>query len=170
MNYAHTLSLSHRDRTAQERRRLKAAKLFKQGCSQAEAARQLQVSREAARQWYNIWKKKGASGLKSLGKPGPKPRLSVDKINLVEQSLLKGPTAYGFTTQIWTLKRIAAAIKQMTGVSYGTTRIWQILLALNWSSQKPETRAIERNEAAIQHWVKATWPRIKKKRQKQAQS
>lgn len=160
---------SHRDRTARERRRLKAAKFFAKGRSQAEVARQLKVSREAARKWHEVWRRKGADGLKSAGKPGPKSQLTPEKLKQVEQALLKGPTAYGFATQLWTLERIAAVIKRVVGITYGTTRVWQVLLTLNWSCQKPETRAAERDEAAIRHWRKITWPRIKKKRSERAQ-
>ncbi len=170
MNHAHTLPSSHRDRTARERRRLKAAKLFAKGHTQADIARTLKVSREAVRKWYDAWKQSGEKGLQSAGKPGPKSRLTPEKLKRVEQALLKGPTAFGYGTQLWTLDRIAMVMRKVVDVSYGTTRVWQVLLALNWSCQKPETRIVERDEAAIRHWRKTTWPRIKKKRSEWAQS
>lgn len=170
MSYIHKLPSSHRDRTALERRRLKAAKLFAQGHSQAEAARKLKVTREAARQWYDAWKQKGANALKSIGKPGPKPQLTPDKLKRVEQALLKGPNAYGFKTQIWTLGRIASVIKRVARVSHHPGHIWYVLKSMNWSCQKPETRAAERNEREILRWKKITWPQIKKKQQEWAQS
>jgi len=37
-----------------------------------------------------------------------------------------------------------------------------VLTALGWSWQKPERRAIERDEAAIARWTREAWPRIKK--------
>lgn len=157
------LPSSHRDRTALERRRLKAAKLFESGHSQAEVARKFEVSREAVRKWYDDWKKKGATGLQSIGKPGPKSRLTHEKLKLVQKGLLKGPTAYGFTTQLWTLSRIASMIRKEAKLSYGTTMVWQVLQSLNWSCQRPETRAKERNEAAIRRWQKDVWPHLKKK-------
>jgi transposase len=33
---------------------------------------------------------------------------------------------------------------------------------MGWSPQKPQRRAIERDEAAIQRWIKTDWPRVKK--------
>jgi len=163
MNDAHNLPSSHRDRRRLERRRLKAAKLFSNGHTQASVARKLVVSREAVRKWHTAWKQRGLRGLYSAGKPGPKPRLESGRFKEIERLLEQGPAAYGFSTQLWTLGRIATVMKKALGVDYGTTRIWQILLSLNWSCQKPETRAIERNEAAIQHWQKVAWPRLKKK-------
>lgn len=162
---------SHRDRTALERRRRKAAKLFTtKGYTQAEVARNLGVTREAARKWYHLWQQNGISGLKSAGKPGPKPQLTPQKLKQVEAALLKGPTSYGFATQIWTLGRIAVMIRKVCGVKHGTTRVWQILTAMNWTCQKPETRAAERDKNAIARWIKTTWPRIKKKPQELARN
>jgi transposase len=34
---------------------------------------------------------------------------------------------------------------------------------MGWSPQKPQRRAVERQEELIQTWVKRDWPRIKKK-------
>jgi transposase len=162
MNHTRILPSSHRDAAALERRRQKAAKLFAQGQTQAEIARKFCVSREAVRHWHDTWKQQGLPGLTSRGKPGPKPRLDARSLQQIEQALLKGPTAYGFSTQLWTLGRIATVIRKTFGVTYGTTRVWQLLLSLNWSCQKPETRAGERDEAAIRAWTKTTWPKIKK--------
>lgn len=170
MNYTHNLSSSHRDRTARERRRLKAAKLFVKGYTQADIARQLSVSREAARKWHDAWARSGVGGLKSAGKPGPKSQLTPEKLKRVEQALLRGPTAFGYTTQLWTLGRIATVIKRVAKVSHHPGHVWHVLKAMDWSCQKPETRAAERDEAAIRHWQKATWPRIKKKRSEWARS
>lgn len=154
---------SHRDRTARERRRLKAAKLFAQGHTQAAVARILNVSREATRKWHQTWEHQGESGLKSAGKPGPKPQLTPEKLAVIEAELFKGPTAFGFATQIWTLARIAAVMQRTFQVAYHPSYVWKLLASINWTCQKPETRAAERNEAAITRWRKVTWPRIKKK-------
>jgi transposase len=54
-------------------------------------------------------------------------------------------------------------IESHFGVSYHSSRVWRILLALGWSYQKPEIRARERNEEAIPRWRRVDWPRIKKR-------
>lgn len=161
--HARTTSSSHRNRQALERRRFKAARLFTKGFSQSEVARKFSVSCEAARKWHDAWQQEGISGLKSQGKPGPKPKLTEKKLEKVEQALLKGATAFGYTTDIWTLNRIAQVIKKVVQVSHHPGHIWHILRALNWSCQKPETKAPERNEKAIESWKQYKWPRIKKK-------
>jgi hypothetical protein len=34
--------------------------------------------------------------------------------------------------------------------------------ALGWSCQKPERRALERDEEAIERWKREVWPEVKK--------
>ena len=167
MRHKHTSeSSSGNDQKSLERRRLQAAKLFERGKSQAEVARRLGVSREAARKWHRSWNKRGAAGLKSKGKVGRPSKLSDRQKTKVEKVLLKGPRAFGYATNVWTLKRIAVVIQKVAGVRHHPGRVWHVLKAMDWSCQKPQTRAKERNDAAIERWVKHKWPRIKKKPEK----
>lgn len=61
-----------------------------------------------------------------------------------------------------TCPRIGQVILKIFGVGYHVDHIGRLLRSLGWSPQKPQRRAIERDEAAIQRWVKADWPRVKK--------
>jgi len=77
--------------------------------------------------------------------------------------LLKGAQAYGFATDLWTLRRIAQLIEQEFGISYGRTNVWLLLKALGFSCQRPTGRATQRDESAIQQWQQKRWPMLKKK-------
>jgi transposase len=77
--------------------------------------------------------------------------------------LLKGATAHGFSTDLWTLPRVAEVIARTFGVRYHPAHVWKILRGEGWSCQKPERRARERDEAAIQRWRTDRWPHIKKR-------
>jgi len=154
--------LSPRQRV-RERRRLKAARFFSQGLSQAEVARHCQVSRTAAHYWYRAWQQSGDAGLRAVpdGRPSS---LSPTDWRKVERQLLKGPRAQGYATDLWTLPRIATLIKKNTGVAYRTeSGVWKLLRSLHWSCQKPARRARERDERAIAHWQQVTWPAIQKR-------
>ncbi len=48
------------------------------------------------------------------------------------------------------------------GVKFGQTQIWRILGGLGLPVQKPERRAIERDEQAVRTWKRETWPGLKK--------
>jgi transposase len=151
------------ERAAREARRLRAAELFAQGRSQAEVARQLGVSRQAVSRWHARWQQGGVEALRSRGPTGPDPKLSAADLERVEQALLKGATANGFDTDLWTLERVAVVITQLTGVRHHPAHVWSILRQrLGWTLQRPERRASERDEEAIARWVAHEWPRIKK--------
>ena len=154
--------MARRDFEALERRRMRAIRLFEQGETQAAVARRLGVSRTTAMRWAQTWEDEGREGLRAAGRAGRKPRLSRDQIDEVEQALLEGPLSFGYSTELWTLPRVAALIQRMTGVRYHPGHVWRVMRQLGWSLQKPTTRARERDEEAIQRWVKTTWPALKK--------
>jgi hypothetical protein len=79
----------------------------------------------------------------------------------IERALLQGALAHGFDTDLWTCKRIQTVISRLTGVRHHPSHIWRILTAMGWTVQRPERRALERDEAAIARWVKTDWPRIR---------
>jgi transposase len=153
---------AQQERDRLQARRLRAAELFAIGVRQAEVARQLEVSAQAVSVWHAHWKAGGPEALYSRGPSGPTPRLSDAQLATVEQTLLRGATASGFTGELWTLERIALVIERLTGVRYHPAWVWALLRhRLGASVQRPRRRAAERDQAAIDRWVKERWPAIK---------
>jgi len=76
--------------------------------------------------------------------------------------LLQGPIAQGYRNNLWTTARIAAVIQQEFGVQYHRDHVGRLMHRLRWSPQKPERRALERKEQAIERWKQKDWLRIKK--------
>lgn len=159
-----TRSGRKRDFEALEKRRMKAAQLFGKGKSQAEVVRALGVSRQSVSRWYRSWQREGEPALKAVGRAGRRPKLTADQLAQVEQELLRGPTAQGYATEVWTLPRIALVIRKLTGVQYHPGHVWRILRAMEWTVQRPEHRAKERDDAAITRWQKRRWPQRKRGR------
>lgn len=155
-------SRPRRDFAGMEQRRLKAAQLFEKGAAPAEVARALDVSCQSAVNWYSAWQRSGKDGLRGAGRAGRLPRLRAQQLADVEEVLLRGARAGGFATDLWTLQRVAQIIEKTTGVSYHQGHVWRILRAMGWSRQKPARRAVERDEEAIERWVKERWPVVKK--------
>jgi transposase len=148
-----------------EERRMRAADLFEQDVIPAEIARQVGVSHQIVSDWRAAWRRSGRDGLRGAGRAGRLPKLSREQLAQVEVVLAKGAEANGYATDLWTLKRVAEVIERVTGVTYHPARVWYILRqALGWSWQRPARRATERNDEAIQRWVKQRWPRLKKGR------
>jgi transposase len=153
---------AQQERDRLEARRLRAAELFAAGVRQAEVARQLEVSAQAVGAWHARWRSGGPQALRSRGPSGPAPRLSDQQLVQVEQALLEGATAHGFVGELWTLDRIATVIERRTGVRHHPAWVWALLHhRLGWSVQRPMRRAVERDQAAIDRWVKERWPAIK---------
>lgn len=163
MSTTHKPPVSRRNIAFLERRRRKAALLFRKGTKHADIARRLKTTRTAVHKWYRIWKKSGIRGLRSAGRLGRKPKLTPDTRKRIRTVLLRGPREAGYTTEFWTLERITEVIQRTTGVVYHPGHVWKILGVLGWSCQKPETRAKERDEKAIRRWQERTWPRMQKK-------
>lgn len=159
---------STRDFSALEQRRMKAARMFSRGKSQAEVARVLGVSRQSASVWYARWQEDGSKGLKAAGRAGRKPRITPEQKARVERQLARGPRAFGYATDLWTLPRIREVIKKVTGVDYHPGHVWKILKSMGWSCQKPVGKAAERDEAQIARWLKEDWPEVKKTPRKRA--
>jgi transposase len=152
-----------RHRAERQARRERAAELFAQGRTQAEVARELDVSRQSASRWHAGWQTSGTTALQSRGPTGRRSKLPDSALAGIEQALLEGALAYGFTTDVWTLDRIAVLIQGLTGVQLSNPSVWRLLRnRLGWSVQRPQRQAQERDEEAVQHWVAHEWPRIKK--------
>jgi transposase len=151
-----------RDFDALEERRFEAARLLKQGVSQAEVSRQIGVHRQSVYRWAKQLSESGRRGLKKVGRAGRKPRLSEADLRRIETLLKRGPEASGFDTKLWTSWLLAEVIKDTFGVEYHPGHAWRILRQLGWTVQRPTGRALECDEAAIRRWKHRRWPVVKK--------
>jgi len=80
-----------------------------------------------------------------------------------EHVLLKGAQHAGYSTDLWTGKRVAQIIQKLFRITYHPSHVCRLLHAIGGTPQKPERRAKERNEKAIANWIKTDWELIKKK-------
>jgi transposase len=146
-----------------EKRRRYALLLLKAGKSLAAVARAVCASVSSVWEWRQAYRKHGSKGLCAKPILGRPPELSPAQKEKLVQLLLRGPKAAGFDTELWTLNRVAKVIRRKFKVRYHPGHVWKLLTQLGWSCQKPERRAVQRDEAAIAHWKRYVWPQIKKK-------
>lgn len=144
------------------KRRIRAARLLQQGKAPAEVAKQVGAPRQTVYRWLDVLNESGIEALREMSKGGRPAQLDDEQHEQLRQLLLAGPQAAGFGTDLWTLKRVRETIKRRFGVQYSEVHVWRLLGKLGFSSQKPEKRAKERDEAAIGRWKKRTWPALKK--------
>ena len=145
-----------------ERRRVRAIDLLREGRPPVEVARMVGVDRRSVRRWKAAFQRQGAEGIRAKPAPGRPPRLSREAKKALVELLMEGPIASGFPTDLWTCPRVAHLIEGHFGVSYHPDHVCRLLHSLGWSPQKPQRRAQERDEAAIQRWVQKDWPEVKK--------
>ena len=145
-----------------EKRRLKAVEKLSDGISLNEIARQIGCSPSSVMRWRDAWQANGKTGLKPKPAPGRPSRLRANQKSHLTKMLLKGAMHNGYRTELWTTTRIAELIEKKWGVKYHRDHICRLMASLRWSYQKPEKRALERDEAAIANWRKRRWPTVKK--------
>lgn len=146
-----------------EARRRRAVALLDKGLGVREVARQIGCSPMSVSRWQAEVRARGPDALRPKPAPGRPPRVTARQRAKLLKLLLKGAAAHGFSTDLWTLPRVAEVIARTFGVRYHPAHVWKILRGEGWSCQKPERRARERDEAAIQRWRAERWPHIKKR-------
>ena len=145
-----------------ERRRRQAIELLKAGASITDIARRLDCSHSSVILWRDAVRRRGLTALQAKPAPGRPPKLTARQRAKLPRLLLRGAAAWGFETDLWTTRRIAVVIRREFGVSLHRAHVGRVLTALNWSCQKPERRALERDDAAIARWKRYRWTTIKK--------
>lgn len=146
-----------------ERRRERAIQLLEEGLMPVEVARRVGVDRRSVRRWKAAYRQGGKRALKAQPASGRPSKLSSAEREQLEEILLQGAQAAGYPNELWTCRRVAQVVSDRFGVEYHMAHVARLLHALGWSPQKPQRRAVERSEEAVQSWVKHDWPRIKKK-------
>ena len=142
--------------------------MLKAGQRPSEVADLLGVSRPSVSIWKKRHERADSQGLKAKAHPGPAPKLSAKQGERLARLLLKGPTALGYPTELWTLRRVAEVIEKHFGVHDDESRVRHGVRRRGWSCQKPERRARERDQSVIVRWRRKDWPRIKKRPRSQS--
>jgi transposase len=113
--------------------------------------------------WWKAYRKGGEAALRARPPAGRRSKLTDAQKQNLRRRLLEGARANGFATDLWTCPRIAQLIRRLWGVSYHVDSLPRFLRAMGFSCQRPQKRAVERDEEAVASWVAHQWPRIKKK-------
>ena len=157
-------TLSSQAKDWREGRRLGAFELKQQGWKQTEIADALGVSEGAVSQWMKRARQEGVQALRHNPPPGAPPPLSEDERAKLPELVAEGAEAHGFRGDVWTCERVAIVIRREFGVSYHPAHVSCLLKKLRLSLQKPERRADQRDEDAIERWKEKKWPSLKRGR------
>ena len=143
-------------------RRRRALKLLGERLSLNEVARRIRCAASSVMRWRNAWRRRGADALQVRFSPGRPRRLRRRQERRLVRILLPGAMAQGYRTELWTTKRVAEVIHRAFHVPCHFNTAGQLLHRLGWTHQKPERRAVEGDERAIERWKQKDWPRVKK--------
>ncbi|NOH03693.1 MAG: transposase [Chloroflexi bacterium] len=126
-------------------RRQKALRLLKRGKSVAQVAAQVGVTRCSVYRW----RREKRVERKNTRPPGKPAYVSSEQINQLKEELLQGAYAHGYSEDYWNLDRIGHLIWDLFGIRYTPSGVWRSLDRMNWSWQKVQRLAIQRNDEAI---------------------
>jgi transposase len=140
---------------------MRALELKQLGWKQRAIAAALGVTEGAVSQWLAAARRGGQDALRSrTACRGATPKLTSVQRRLIPDFLWHGPEAYGFRGGVWTCDRVAAVLQEEFGVSYSKSQVSRLLKRLGWTPQIPITRAIQRDEQAIERWRVESWARV----------
>ena len=152
------------EQAARERIRMQVAARFERGESISHIARDVRVGVRQVEKWRSAWRTGGSDALRSKG-PQAVPRLTGEQFARLEQELRRGPAVHGWQVdQRWTLARIVTMVWRLFRISYTPAGMSVLLHRNGWTVQVPRRRAIERDQEAVETWVKEVWPQVKARR------
>jgi transposase len=143
-------------------RRRRALELLDKGFSLNEVARRVGCQASSVMRWRDRRDEVGEKVYEVGASPGRPPKLSPAQKRRLVRLVAKGPLAHGYKTDIWTCDRVRRLIGREFRVRYHRDHVGRLLHQLGLSPQKPERRALERDEERIERWKQTRWRQVKK--------
>jgi transposase len=146
--------------TAAEREflRKRAVAAVREGQSPSTVARAFGVHRVSVQRWLRQARLPGGLDAKPVRRASA---LSDDQLRALEGLLLRGASKHGWPNDLWTAARVKEIILRHFGVDFHPEYVRKVLKRrLGWTSQKPQTKAKERDEDEIRRWKGQEFPRI----------
>jgi transposase len=138
---------------------MRAVQLVKQGESPTTVARILGVAPGSVHRWRRLGRQR--NGLRAKPAPGRPRRMSDQQLRRLRTLLRQGAVAHGWASQWWTAQRVTILIERHFGIQYHPDHVRKLLRQrLDWTSQKPQKHARERNDKEVERWISQEWPRV----------
>lgn len=139
-------------------RRHLALRLLDQGYSLNEVGRMIDSAPSSVMRWRDARDRGREKALKVRFSPGRPAKLTNAQRRTLVQWLLKGAIAAGISTELWTSARVARLIEKHYHVQFHRSHVARLLHELGFSCQKPERRALARDEEKIEESKRKRWP------------
>ena len=153
----------------QQELRYQVVRLRKKGIKNQEVASIVGLSQATT---SGIWSKYQTGGMKAIiikrrgRKKGEKKTLSPQQESQIIQRLIDTtPEQLKFPYALWTRESVQKLIEHAFGTRMPLSTVGMYLQRWAFTSQVPIKRAYERNDAAVQQWLKEEYPVIEKQSQ-----
>jgi transposase len=146
--------------TAAEREflRKRAVAAVREGQSPTTVARAFGVHRVSLHRWLRQAQVPGGLDAKPVRRASA---LADAQLHELEALLLQGASQHGWSNDLWTAARVQAVLLRHFGIDFHPEYVRKVLKRrLGWTSQKPQTKAKERDEDEIRRWKEQEFPRL----------
>lgn len=123
----------------------------------------LQAPRSKVSEWLKNYEQHGFEALLEGKRTGRNSALSHEQLIELGDIIDSGPTAYGYTSAIWSSIMIRDIIQNEFSVNYHAAHVRKLLHKMNFSVQNPKRVLACASEEQKNKWRRYIYPNIKKK-------
>ena len=150
------------DHSTLEAMRERAVRSVQDGESPEVVARVIGINRSTIYGWLAQYRRGGWGALKAKPLFGRPPKLDGKKLKWIYDIVTqKNPLQLNFAFALWTREMVAKLIKDKFNISLSLVSVGRLLAQLGITCQRPLHRALERDAALVQQWLKQEYPKIK---------
>src|SRR6516164_5890155 len=150
------------DHSTLEAMRERAVLSVQDGESPEVVASVIGINRSTIYGWLAQYRRGGWGALKAKPLFGRPPKLDGKKLKWIYDIVTqKNPLQLNFAFALWTREMVAKLIKDKFHISLSLVSVGRLLAQLGITCQRPLHRALERDAALVQQWLKQEYPKIK---------